>query len=174
MSADNGIYILVTPKFEGAVSQEDMECRVKHLQAVENISWDRSKSRGTDNEDVIIINAREMWNGCKPLTVAEAHTDAFRQYEELDICEYGVSTIKVNRVFNSNRSGLTSIPLETHSEIPPSQDMASQDSEFDAPDLERPADSAPFEDPHPICPLNMYFEGGYYKQGSPRLKLQSQ
>lgn len=66
MSADNGIYILVTEAEEGK------EYRVRELQAIENVEWDPKAQKPTDDPDVKIENARRMWEGC----------DVYRSKEE--------------------------------------------------------------------------------------------
>lgn len=106
MSADDGIYILKTRKGIGH------EYRVSHLQAVENVDWDQNKwnedtkriGNYTDDDDVRIINAREMWNECQVFTdEAEAFKEAQKIYDEwVEQCgfvEYGICTITVDREF---------------------------------------------------------------------------
>lgn len=91
MSADNGIYILETA---------GPEYRVREFQAVENISWDNSIGGHTSDDEVILKNARRMWHGCEVLT---NRTDALVKADELlqktDICEYGISFIKLTGRF---------------------------------------------------------------------------
>ena len=94
MSADNGVYILRTPKDDG------YEYRVAHLQAVENYLWDENSNQETDDEDVHIENARRMWAGSPVFTEeSRVFSLAFEIYAELDICEYGVSIIDIDREF---------------------------------------------------------------------------
>ena len=99
MSADNGIYILQTNKGDG------FEFRVVHLQAVENYQWDNVDKCYTDDEDVLIENAREMWRDCEVFTdKREAFLEADEQTEEIlsddcGILEYGICTIKIDREF---------------------------------------------------------------------------
>jgi hypothetical protein len=91
MSADNGIYILKT---------EGPEYRVAHLQAVENVNWDHSKNDYTDDPDVMIQNAREMWSPCQPFnSEAEALKIASHMLQREFICEYGICSIEIPRVF---------------------------------------------------------------------------
>lgn len=68
MSADNGIYILET-------SSPDLptEYRVRELMAVENVYWDDEKHEDSNDPNIWIENAREMWNGC---TVYYSRADA--------------------------------------------------------------------------------------------------
>ena len=100
MSADNGIYILETVGY-GVPS----EYRVKHLQAIDNVYWDNVKKESTNNQDIHIINARCMWNGCKVFTDrVEALKEADRIYREImgsdfPIIEYGISLITISRKF---------------------------------------------------------------------------
>jgi hypothetical protein len=94
MSADNGLYILVTPKGKG------FEYRVAHLQAVENYGWDDELGCSTDNPDVHIKNAREMWGD------SLVHTDITNAYEcarillsSIGWTEYGICEINIPREF---------------------------------------------------------------------------
>lgn len=94
MSADNGVYILVTPTDDG------YEYRVTETSAIENLNWDESIGDETNDEDVIIKNARGTWHGAKIYykrgeTLEAAHD----LYKSLPICEYGVSEIHINRKF---------------------------------------------------------------------------
>ena len=98
MSADNGIYILQTkhPK-----NSSKYEYRVAHLQAVDNVSWDNDIGRPTTDEDIIIKNAREMWGGCHVFTSkAKALLKAAEMEQETAILEYGISFIRIDRVFS--------------------------------------------------------------------------
>ena len=97
MSADNGVYILRT---------EGPEYRIKHLQAVENLYWDEHIGGETQDRDVWIVNAREMWKGCEVFTdMYDALNEAHRIYEEImsddfcPICEYGICSITIGRKF---------------------------------------------------------------------------
>ena len=118
MSADNGIYVLRTLKpstldVDGN-AHANYEYRVRHLQAVENVDWDETKKNPdvdyvgdyTDNDDVRIRNAREMWKDCQVFTdYAEATKEAQRQYDEVmndDFCpivEYGICNVVIDREF---------------------------------------------------------------------------
>ena len=96
MSADNGIYILET---------EGPEFRVAHLQAVENVDWDESKGKQTDNPDVQIKNAREMWANSKVFYSKDAAlSEAAQILKDLSKngfpCEYGISFVEIPRVFH--------------------------------------------------------------------------
>ena len=95
MSADNGIYILWTPG-----PYETTEFRVAHLQAIDNLDWDVKTNELTIDEDVRIVNAREMW-GDAPVfnTRIEALEYAADRLEEHPICEYGISFIHIPRHF---------------------------------------------------------------------------
>jgi hypothetical protein len=106
MSADNGIYILKTPKGAG------FEYRVRELQAVENVNWDSLKFKDvgltgdyTDDDSVRIVNARDMWEGAPVFaTRDEALVEACRLEERIaksdfPILEYGVGFVHINREF---------------------------------------------------------------------------
>src|SRR6266581_5498298 len=113
MSADNGVYILVTPSEGGS-----QEFRVAHLQAVENVEYGRCPIHGSDihlgnsdkepcdyckaNSDystdasIHIQNAREMWRSAEiHTTEAEAFTEAASILRSLAVCEYGISFIEI-------------------------------------------------------------------------------
>jgi hypothetical protein len=92
MSADNGIYILET---------EGPEFRVAEMGAVDNYQWDNERSEYTDDPDVHIENAREMWGGCEVLTNEEDAIDmALKIDKEWGIgTEYGICVIKIRRRF---------------------------------------------------------------------------
>jgi len=104
MSADNGIYILVTQHPE---DKEKHEYRVKEFQAFENIQWDdkRPVPGYTEDANVIIQNAREMYQNCPVFTeLSQALLEADRLMEQsIEDCgfapEYGISKFTVNRVF---------------------------------------------------------------------------
>ena len=116
MSADNGIYILQTLKGNG------FEFRVAHLQAVENYQWDDNKQNPdkdyvgdyTDDADVQIKNARQMWKGCEVFIDRDA---AWKKAEEIydeimkdDFCpilEYGIQIIYIAREFRAARRSKT-------------------------------------------------------------------
>lgn len=103
MSADNGIYILQTPKGNG------FEYRVREIVGVENIyykydytSKDNPCGGESDNPDVWIKNARHMWSTCEVFT---NKTDAYMKADDLAnnpdcyILEYGICMIKIDREF---------------------------------------------------------------------------
>ena len=96
MSADNGIYILET---------QGPEFRVKEMAAVDNIYWDDSQQKMVRDPDVMIANAREMWDGCEVYTdKTSALVEADRIFFEImasnfPVLEYGISTIVVDRKF---------------------------------------------------------------------------
>lgn len=97
MSADNGIYILRTPKGNG------FEYRVANLQCIENYTWDRDHNCESDNPDVHIENARTMWGNCKAFySQQEALLEADKLLRESYICEYGICSIKIPREFDDN------------------------------------------------------------------------
>ena len=91
MSADNGIYILKT---------EGPEYRIAHLQAVENVNWDHDSNNYTDDPDVMIHNARQMWSPCEIFFEESlALIYAAKLLRRESICEYGICFIEIPRVF---------------------------------------------------------------------------
>lgn len=143
MSADNGIYILQTPKtppidYRGFNWPDKFgyEYRVKELQAIENVNFDKDapeavpppgyhsiyevrpddkahcdyqkaydKRYHSNNPDVLIRNARNMWKGCKVFTDKSSALLYASELEDkfIEDCgfptEYGISFIKIERVF---------------------------------------------------------------------------
>lgn len=96
MSADNGIYILETI---------GPEYRVAHLQAIDNLAYDESAPKGSErynskNPDVLIKNARKMWQNCQVFTSEErAMKSAMEMLKDCCVCEYGICYIKIDRKF---------------------------------------------------------------------------
>ena len=98
MSADNGVYILQT---------KGPEFRVKHLQAIDNVyyCWGYNedgtiKGGETDNQDIWIVNARQMWFGAPVFTSEEeAWKHAREVYEVISYVEYGIGKIEIDRDF---------------------------------------------------------------------------
>ena len=97
MSADNGIYILETI---------GPEYRVIHTQNIEDLDYDRDCNSFTTNDNVRIINAREVWKDSNFVhkTSDDAMKEAGQIYKEIidgpcPILEYGISIIKINRKF---------------------------------------------------------------------------
>jgi hypothetical protein len=90
MSADNGIYILITKGAEGS-----SEFRVAHAQAIENIEWEKELYGG-------VWNPFEVWRYFKDCEVFTSHTEANNYAINLlteiisrfGVCEYGVSLLK--------------------------------------------------------------------------------
>jgi len=101
MSADNGIYILKTPRHEDKHEQildgNIFEYRVAHAQAIENIYWEYEDG----NPEEIII----YFGGCEIMKEKEAHEEAFRLEHKIisdpicPILEYGISTIELPHSF---------------------------------------------------------------------------
>lgn len=83
MSADNGIYILKTPK------GNSFEFRVKELQAVENVDWDYANNSYTIDDDIRIINAREMWADCQIFYDEQIALDEARRLYDLSLDDFG-------------------------------------------------------------------------------------
>jgi len=91
MSADNGIYVLQT---------DGPEFRVQHCQAIENINWDVDAKDYTEDEDVTIVNARELFKGAPVFTdEGEALKFASKCSKEYHILEYGIQPIKIGKKF---------------------------------------------------------------------------
>jgi len=91
MSADNGIYILQT---------EGPEFRVMHCQGIDNLSWDNVNSCDTEEEDVLIVNARDMFKGAPVFSEEDkAILFAHKESQEYMILEYGVQSITIARKF---------------------------------------------------------------------------
>lgn len=104
MSADNGVYILVTPLLTEAPNGELVEIateyRVANLQAVENYVWDAAYGAETDDPDVHIANARKMWARAKVFYERiDALVEADRLTREYPMLEYGISFIQIPRAF---------------------------------------------------------------------------
>lgn len=102
MSADNGIYILETNTEKEGVT----EFHVSHLQAVDNYTWDHINNGHTENEDVHIFNARRMWTGPVYKNREDAEKYAQELSGEFDILEYGIISIRINRVFGNSERAL--------------------------------------------------------------------
>ena len=88
MSADNGIYILVTPITDSKV----FEYRVAHCQAIENIDYDPKYLNLYFGECSVF------------LTKTDALREAAKQEEEImtgpmPILEYGIQFIRLNTPF---------------------------------------------------------------------------
>lgn len=98
MSADNGIYILET-----GVKLSKKEWRVAHLTAINNVSWNDLTKSLTDDEDIMIANARMMWNPSDVYpSKAAALVRASELYDEImsdnfPVIEYGISFITIKR-----------------------------------------------------------------------------
>lgn len=94
MSADNGIYILKTPKNDG------FEYRVEHLQSIENLDWDENICGYTREDNIRIINAREMFSDAK---VFDNEKDALQfaadLHKELGWTEYGICFLEIDLEF---------------------------------------------------------------------------
>jgi hypothetical protein len=118
MSADNGVYILQTSSPDG----NGFEYRVAHLQAVDNVYAKRCQIHGSDlrlgndgrqgcvqcqdasceegDEKDAIANAREMWARSQVyVNELDALQKARAIYDNLDICEYGISFVEIPLVF---------------------------------------------------------------------------
>ena len=95
------IFRLLDEQQEG----ELYEFRVQELQAVDNYSWDASLGRhNTGDDDLCIMNAREMWANSKvyaserdALVAANATLAALGR--DGWPCEYGISFVEIEREF---------------------------------------------------------------------------
>jgi len=98
MSADNGVYILETVRLTRKGFQP--EFRVSHLSAIDNIEWDEKINDYTNDDDVRIVNAREMFDVTKVFEdKKEAESYAVALHEDLGWTEYGICYITINREF---------------------------------------------------------------------------
>ena len=95
MSADNGIYILVTPK------GDKFEYRVAHLQAVENLYYSgQYMDIITDDPALHIIEARKMWGFSKVFfNKDKALREAVEIWDRKTVVEYGIQFIEIDREF---------------------------------------------------------------------------
>ena len=100
MSADNGIYILKTPKD----NNEGFEYRVIHAQAIENIYWDDVNGYDYENPNPVIL--MDYFGNAPVLTEKEATQLVFKMEKEVledDFCpvlEYGINTITFPKPFS--------------------------------------------------------------------------
>lgn len=99
MSADNGIYILVTP-----IKSDDYvkHYRVIHCQSIEDIYWDADKKRMTDEIQPAML--REKFGTVQPFDgQATARDRAFEMAREIHDgglpLEYGISEIHYDKPF---------------------------------------------------------------------------
>jgi hypothetical protein len=100
MSADNGIYILET------ISEDELsEYRVKHLQGIDDYTWDDDINDYSANPNIHIKNARKMWENCevfydRSAAMAKAH-EIYREIMDSDfpVLEYGIDFIYIPRRF---------------------------------------------------------------------------
>lgn len=108
MSSDTGIYILQTNGPYTADGKQTFEFRVAYLSAVENYMWDDAKKAESNNPDIWIKNAREMWKDCTVFTdeddalkkAASMYHDMMNS-DDFMILEYGISFIEIPRRFEN-------------------------------------------------------------------------
>ena len=96
MSADNGIYVLST------IHPNDInerEYRVAYLMAVDNLAWDEETKELSDDPDVMIKNAREMWGNSTVFDDGHNAWDYARILNQGQYTEYGIVEIKIERIF---------------------------------------------------------------------------
>jgi hypothetical protein len=90
MSADNGIYILETL---------GPEYRVKELMAIDNLNWDHKNGEPTNDADIMIKNARQMWKDCVVLVNKTEALEVASEIEADGYFEYGICFIRIPRKF---------------------------------------------------------------------------
>jgi hypothetical protein len=98
MSADNGIYILITP-----IPHMDLkQYRVVHCQNIEDIYWDSEKKREVDEIQPDML--REKFGNVEPFTNESAARNlAFEMARKVEAeghgLEYGISEIHYDKRF---------------------------------------------------------------------------
>ena len=98
MSADNGVYILETVRLTRNGYQP--EYRVAHLGAIDNIEYDENIKDYTDDDNIRIVNAREMFSSSHVFADRdEAAAYAESLHSELGWTEYGICFITIDREF---------------------------------------------------------------------------
>jgi len=99
MSADNGVYILVTPILTPR-DEGRKEYRPSYMQAVENYLWDAESGEETENPDIHIENARQMWKYARVVfDRTKALKMADKMAQECAVLEYGIQFIEIPREF---------------------------------------------------------------------------
>jgi len=89
MSADNGIYILITPTEDG----KGKEYRVTHAQAIDNITYEHPDG---NPEEVVAY-----FGTCLPFYDEKNATEfAFDLYDEWGYTEYGIVDIELPKPFS--------------------------------------------------------------------------
>lgn len=106
MSADNGVYVLET----NGSKPGDFEYRVKEMCAIDNLYSDNVSNKETRNSDVLIANARKMWDKCSVLfrkdeaiVLANYYENQHRKERGYNT-EYGVQFLKIDRSFTQEVS----------------------------------------------------------------------
>ena len=98
MSADNGIYILITP-----IPHMDLkQYRVIHCQNIEDIYWSTEKKREVDEIQPDML--REKFGNVEPVSnLAVARSKAFEMAEDVEAeghgLEYGIREIHYDKRF---------------------------------------------------------------------------
>ena len=101
MSADNGVYLLKTPKDKDDTNS--FEFRVRHAQAIENIFWHPDINDYSEDANPEILMG--YFEKCEVLTEEDARQKAFEMEQEIlndDFCpilEYGIRTIELEHSF---------------------------------------------------------------------------
>ena len=88
MSADNGIYILVTKD----------QYRVIHAQAIDNLTFSHVNR---NNRELVPTRIVEYYSNCKyTRNIDLARKIAFSMARRYPVLEYGISEIKINKTWN--------------------------------------------------------------------------
>lgn len=102
MSADNGIYILVSPELDNGFFTGNNEYRVAHCQAIENVN---TGQRTYNNTDIALYYEVLLFGNSE---IFKSKSDALKKAEEIynkimesdfPIIEYGIQFIYINHPF---------------------------------------------------------------------------
>jgi hypothetical protein len=90
MSANNGIYVLITPK------GTESEFRVKHMMEIENMYFDHKTGKDSLDHEIWIKNARKMFARAKVFTdKIQAVKEAKNIEKKIGWTEHGVCQISI-------------------------------------------------------------------------------
>lgn len=105
MSADNGIYILVTPISGLQNGANTQQFRVAHAQAIDNLDYEVPDGWDLDPTQVVAYfhDAQIRW------TASEALLLAASMMTDLPICEYGIQIIEAKRPWEKYEQHATMI-----------------------------------------------------------------
>ena len=96
MSADNGIYILQTPKTQN--DKSNFECRVIHATAIENITYDNPE--GDPQAVVDYFERSEILNKEDAIKLAENMQNEILHDDFCPFLEYGICLIALPHPFS--------------------------------------------------------------------------